>query len=148
MGTDLEAIADAIIANKAPMLVRGFGGFLARVRFINRPLPENVVPMLFIVEEYKTASYLGNYGAGQTLSTFSLLPGERTTISIKTFTEDTSTATRAENIMDSFSEGSAKEMEDLIEEDSNMSDSDESNTSTTEERSKNTKSAVDRKSVV
>lgn len=142
VGTDLEAIAEAIVANKAPMLIRGFGGFLAQVRFINRPLPENVVPMLFIVEEYKTASYLGNYGAGQTLSTFSLLPGERTTISIKTFTEETSSASRAENIMDSFSENSAKEMEDLIEEDSNMSDSDESNTSTTEERSKNTKSAV------
>lgn len=142
VGTDLESIADAVLANKAAVLVKGFGGFKAKVRFIDRPLPGNTNPMLFIIEEYKTSSYLGNYGAGQTLSTFSLLPGERTTITIKTFTESSTTATRAQNIVDSFSQSSASEMEDLIEEDTNMSDSEESGQSTTEERSKNTKAAV------
>jgi len=48
-------------------------------------LPPPVVgPRIMLVESYELSTHLGNYGAGRTLSTFTLLPGEKTTISIKT----------------------------------------------------------------
>ena len=49
------------------------------------PEPVRVRPQLVIVETYRMSSFLGQYGAGRTLKTFSLLPGEKTTISVNTF---------------------------------------------------------------
>ncbi|MFN3317084.1 MAG: hypothetical protein ACK40K_09750, partial [Raineya sp.] len=70
---------------------------------------------LVVIEEYKTVSFLGNYGAGKTLKTFTMLPGEETTIAIRTYREESSTQSRSDNVVDSFSESSAKEMEKLLE---------------------------------
>lgn len=39
-------------------------------------------PTFLIVEEYRLSNFLGQYGAGRTVKTFSLLPGESTTISV------------------------------------------------------------------
>jgi hypothetical protein len=39
-------------------------------------------PRLMIVEIYRLSSFLGNYGAGRVVKTFSLLPGEKTKISV------------------------------------------------------------------
>jgi hypothetical protein len=51
----------------------------------------------------------------ETVKTFSLLPGEKTTITVKTFKEKTSTQNRAENLMDSFAENSAKDFEKTLQ---------------------------------
>src|SRR5690606_9649896 len=80
---------------------------------------------IYAIEEYKTVSYLGDYGAGKTLNTFSLLPGEKTTISVKTYKDITTTASRSENIIDSFSKESEDEMEAYVEVETN-----DTNTST------------------
>ncbi|MBK8474339.1 MAG: hypothetical protein IPL33_20420 [Sphingobacteriales bacterium] len=50
------------------------------------------------------------------MNTFSLLPGEKTTITVKTFKEITSSKTSSQNIIDSFSESSGQEMENLLQE--------------------------------
>ena len=47
----------------------------------------NRLNRLILVESYRLSSYLGNYGAGRTLKTFSLLPGEKTKLSIKNYTK-------------------------------------------------------------
>jgi hypothetical protein len=73
-------------------------------------------PQFMIVEEYKVASFLGQYGLGRVLSTFSLLPGEKTTIRMKTYKEITSVKTQSENILDSQSKESVDEMERLAQE--------------------------------
>ncbi|MEM8526315.1 MAG: hypothetical protein AAGG68_16860 [Bacteroidota bacterium] len=80
-------------------------------------------PQLFIVEHYKICSYIGDYGAGKVLKTLSLLPGERTTISIRTFKQRTETRTKSENILDSFSTSSASELESILEIENNENSS-------------------------
>lgn len=95
-----------------PFTVRDFSGKNV-IRYIKKPINPNV--KIFIIEEYRTLSYLGDYGAGRTLSTFTLLPGEKTTISIKTFKQIQRNRSYSENIIDSFSEESASEMEKLTE---------------------------------
>ena len=73
-------------------------------------------PQLMIVEEYKVASFLGQYGLGRVLRTFSLLPGEKTTIRLKTYREMKSIRVQSENILDSQSKESTDELERLAQE--------------------------------
>ncbi len=68
-------------------------------------------PRLVLVETYKLSSFLGSYGAGRTLKTFSLLPGEKTKISIKTYHKTEASSKEASSILDSFSKESAEDFE-------------------------------------
>jgi hypothetical protein len=104
-----------------------FGNFGTQIFVL--PVPERAEPAIFVIEEYKTSSFLGDYGAGETVNTFSLLPGEKHTISIKTFRQRTSTATRSDNVMDSFSQASAAEFENLVQEEKQRSTSNTQNNS-------------------
>ena len=70
---------------------------------------------LLLVESLKLSSYTGNYGAGRTIKTFSLLPGEKTKISIKTYTRTTADAKQASSILDSFTQESADDFEKSVE---------------------------------
>lgn len=73
--------------------------------------PNNVEPGLYIVETYKLSNFLGDYGAGKVVHTFSLLPGERTKISIKSYKNSTTTTKSSSSIFDSYTE----ETEDTFE---------------------------------
>ena len=42
-------------------------------------------PAFFLVEVYGISSFLGDYGLGRTVKTFTLLPGETTTMSLRTW---------------------------------------------------------------
>lgn len=66
---------------------------------------------LILVESYRLSSYLGGYGAGRTIKTFSLLPGEKTKISIKTYTKTEADAKSASSILDSFTQESSDDFE-------------------------------------
>jgi hypothetical protein len=79
------------------------------------PRPKAPKPRLTLVLHYKVCTFAGNYGAGKTIKTFSLLPGEETTISITTFRHNEETRSRAESILDSFSESSAQQFQQTIE---------------------------------
>jgi hypothetical protein len=59
------------------------------------------VPRLALVETWELRSYLGDYGLGRTLATFSLLPGERTTITVETWRTDAATREDSTSILDS-----------------------------------------------
>jgi hypothetical protein len=110
----INKLAQVLKDGNAVQVVETFGNFDTEVIVTERPTTPQA--RLFIIEEYKTASFLGDYGAGETVKTFSLLPGEKTTITVKTFKEKTSTQNRAENLMDSFSENSAKDFEKTLQE--------------------------------
>ncbi len=69
---------------------------------------------IILVESHRLSSYLGNYGAGRTLKTFSLLPGEKTKLSIKTFTKTETDAKNASSILDSYSDESSSDFEDSV----------------------------------
>lgn len=92
-----------------------------------QPEPAHVHPQLVLIETYRLSSFLGAYGAGRTLKTFSLFPGERTTISVKTFRNTESETKAASSILDSFSQESADDFEtSVLQENSSKSASEES----------------------
>ncbi|MBN2892935.1 MAG: hypothetical protein JXL97_13795 [Bacteroidales bacterium] len=119
LGIDTRSLATKIKEGYIPIVTESLGKFKRQVRFIKRPqLPSR--PRIFAILEYKVASYLGDYGAGKTLKTFSLLPGEKTSISVKSFTESTEYKAKSQNVLDSFSENSAEEFESILHDESNI----------------------------
>lgn len=79
------------------------------------PEPVKPQPQFAIVERYQLSNFLGNYGAGRTLKTFSLFPGEETTIRLKTFRNNTSTRKEASSILEGSSREAAVEFGREIE---------------------------------
>jgi hypothetical protein len=77
--------------------------------------PQQARPRLVLVETYRLSSFLGAYGAGRTIKTFSLLPGERTKISVKTYAKRETDAKQASSILDSFSQESSDDFEKSVQ---------------------------------
>lgn len=92
-----------------------------------RPKPATVKPQITIVEHYRVNTYLGRYGAGETVKTFSLLTGEKTTISIKTYKQTVTNKKDVQNVLDSFSDESASDLETIAEQESNTHTKDTTN---------------------
>lgn len=113
-------IANSIEMGLKPYVQKSFGGE-PNIKW--REKPKKTVPTIMIIEEYEVSSYLGDYGAGKTVKTFSLLPGEETTISIKTYSDKETVSVKAKNILDSFSQESADEFEEMISDESGFSES-------------------------
>jgi len=109
---DQNALAAAVQEGLKPVVSSTFGG-TPIICFT--PMPVKTNPKITIIEEYEVASYLGDYGAGSTVRTLSLLPGESTTITVRSYEERTESKTAAENILDSFTEESANEFETLLQ---------------------------------
>jgi hypothetical protein len=80
------------------------------------PEPPAPNPRFYLVESYRLSSFLGSYGAGRVIKTFTLHPGEKTRISVKTFTKRETDAKSASSILDSFSEESAEDFESSVQE--------------------------------
>jgi hypothetical protein len=72
-------------------------------------------PRLLLVEHYRLSSYLGAYGAGRTIKTFTLLPGEKTRISVKTYTRQEKNVSNASSILDSFDQASSEDFEKSVQ---------------------------------
>ena len=58
-------------------------------------------PQLFLIEVYGISSFLGDYGMGRTVRTFTLLPGESTTIRLKTWQSTKESIKQSSSIIDS-----------------------------------------------
>ncbi len=71
-------------------------------------------PALYLIETRRISTYLGNYGAGRIIKTFSLLPGESTSISISTYKKSSSTSSLTSSILESYSEEASNEFEESI----------------------------------
>ena len=78
------------------------------------PVPTEPDPHLYLVESLRLTSYLGDYGAGRIVRTFTLLPGERTRISVKTFRQRESTRKSASSVLDSLTSESATDLETSV----------------------------------
>ena len=107
-----ESIAQRIVDSYMPIAFVGFSG---TVDFRFEKKQTVATPQLSIVLHYKMASFLGDYGAGETVKTFSLLPGEKTTITIKQYQQKEETRKKTENVVDSFSESSANDLQNSID---------------------------------
>lgn len=78
------------------------------------PVPVEPDPHLYLVESLRLTSYLGDYGAGRIVRTFTLLPGEKTRISVKTFRQRESTRKSASSVLDSLTRESATDLETSV----------------------------------
>ncbi|MGN9909935.1 hypothetical protein ACTMTJ_20515 [Phytohabitans sp. LJ34] len=110
--TDLEVgtvLEQAKIGNRLHVHRSLWGDYV--YRFQPDPPAEVRRPQLLIVESYRLSSFLGAYGQGRTLKTFSLLPGENTTISVKTFTRSESSRKDSSSVLDSFTKESSDDFE-------------------------------------
>ncbi len=111
--TASSPIADYAKQGLRPLFIKRINGYAPTTKYISRPpVP---VPQIKVIEEYRTCSYLGNYGAGKVLKTFSLFPGERTTISITTYEDQSSSTASGDNMLDSVSDSSATELDKLLQ---------------------------------
>lgn len=97
-----------------PYDVARLNGLAPVTKYVARP--PQPVPRLIVIEEYTTKAFLGNYGAGRIVKTFSLYPGERTTISVRTYKDKITTVDSSKNVLDSFSEASATALDTLMQE--------------------------------
>jgi hypothetical protein len=108
---DAEEIASMMQAGKRLNVFTSMHGEL-RHNYIDEPTEAR--PTILLVETYRLASYLGIYGAGRVVKTFSLLPGERTKISVRTFLKSEEERKSASSILDSFTEESASDFEQTV----------------------------------
>ncbi len=107
-----EYAANKIAEGCRPLIVRRSSG-KQEVRFQRRP--KGARPAIYMVMKMRIASYLGDYGAGQTLSTFSLLPGEKTVIEIRDYRHNETTSTSSQSVLDSYSETAMDDLQSTIE---------------------------------
>lgn len=89
-----------------------------------RQQPAAAVPRLTVIEHYRVNTYLGDYGAGETVKTFTLLPGEKTTITVKSYKQSTVNKKDYQNVIDSLTKDSTQELEKMLQVDSMNSDTD------------------------
>lgn len=102
----LRAVADLDEATVVAQLAGGARLVVSRTsagdytyRFL--PAPRRCAPGLVLVEYYRLTSIPGRYGAGRTLKTLSLLPGEQTTIRISSYKRSTAGRQQTASILDS-----------------------------------------------
>ncbi|WP_137121200.1 hypothetical protein [Segeticoccus rhizosphaerae] len=84
------------------------------VTLSTQPASVRILNKLMIVETLNLTSYLGAYGAGRLLKTFSLLAGEKTTISMKSYRNDVDTSKQAASILDSTATDAQSDFEDMV----------------------------------
>ncbi|TNE61966.1 MAG: hypothetical protein EP341_00460 [Sphingomonadales bacterium] len=106
----VKAFADKAVLGvvAVPTTTGGGGGTVTDVPAEDDQAPPPPEPQLFVIETYGISSALGEYGMGRTVRTFSLLPGESTTIRLKTWQSTKESIKSASSIIDSH-EQSAKE---------------------------------------
>jgi len=109
---DVEDVANQLRAGKRLNVFRSLSGEYGH-SFL--PEPTRIHPQIVIMETYRLSSFLGQFGAGRTLKTFSLLPGEKTTISVKTFRKSESDSKSASSVLDSFTKESADDFENSLQ---------------------------------
>ncbi len=75
---------------------------------------EAPAPALFIVQVIGISAFLGEYGLGKTVKTFTLLPGETTTISTRTWRATEESIALASSIIDSYTESAADRFAETV----------------------------------
>lgn len=106
-----DTVADRIKEGNFLVIFRNLYGFYD---FKYVPIPEKITPRIFLIEKYKLSNFLGNYGVGKTVKTFSLLPGEKTEITIKTFRKTSVDSKQSSSILDSFTKESSDDFENTL----------------------------------
>lgn len=107
-----DEVAHAMLAGQRLNVYRSLFGTLKH-NYV--PEPVKARPRILLVETYRLSSFLGQYGAGRVLKTFTLLPGEKTKVSVKSYTKTDTEAKQASSVLDSFTEESADDFENSVQ---------------------------------
>lgn len=110
---DLDEMVKKFSEGFKGMVVKKPNGVL-EIQYYPRQ-PKDPIPKFYIKFEMSLCSFLGNYGAGDTVSTFSLLPGEKTTITVNTYKNSAYSRSRSENVLESISESSINSFESAVQ---------------------------------
>ncbi len=92
------------------------GGLVTTATPATTPVtPPATNPQLMLIEIYCISSFLGDYGLGRTVKTFTLLPGESTSISLKTWRSSEQKQADASSIIDSFQQTAASKFRSAVQ---------------------------------
>lgn len=105
-----------------PFFFRNFAGEID-IEYRCEPL---LYPRIYLIEHNRVATYARDYGAAKTVGTFTLLPGEKTSISIRSYSKKEITKAKSENVLDSFSNNSANTLEHILQSEVQTKTGDES----------------------
>lgn len=104
------------VYNKFPIFSRSLGG-RSKLKWMKEL---DLRPRLYFIETYKLTNFPGDYGPGRLIKTFSLLPGEETEISIKTWKKSITSIKESSSVLDSYTEEKADEFERNIQNESSQ----------------------------
>lgn len=90
---------------------RGVNGQYA-YRFL--AVPEHCRPGLILVEYYRLSAFPARYGAGRVIKTFSLLPGERTSIRVNTYKRSSTSIQQSSSILDATNNETEQEFTNSV----------------------------------
>lgn len=121
---DITVMAAKIASGLKPVASLN-GGKSPQLKYEQKQTPH---PILFAIFEIKVCSYLGNYGAGKTLNTFTLLPGEKTTISVRTYKDITSTNILSSNVVEGNFQAATDQLENTLQQQQGYQSSSGTNT--------------------
>lgn len=79
------------------------------------PAPGPVVQRLLIAENLRVSTYLTAYGVGDPVKTVTLLPGEKTQLTISTFESHESTAQASDSILESASDTASQDFQSTVD---------------------------------
>eukprot|EP00537_Pseudo-nitzschia_pungens_P014816 CAMPEP_0172402890 /NCGR_PEP_ID=MMETSP1061-20121228/56581_1 /TAXON_ID=37318 /ORGANISM="Pseudo-nitzschia pungens, Strain cf. pungens" /LENGTH=969 /DNA_ID=CAMNT_0013137055 /DNA_START=76 /DNA_END=2985 /DNA_ORIENTATION=- len=95
--------------------------FSSEVNFSEPPRIDIKDMNFFAIEVYNLSLFYGRYGYGRTINTFTLLPGETTTIEISKTRERTDQSERKDTVFDKASSETSKELENSVEQEQSTS---------------------------
>ena len=110
--SDFKVYEEQLSRGNVLVPVRSWAGVTRLAPRPAEPVPE---PTFFLVERYGISSFLGDYGMGRTVKTFTLLPGESTTISLKTWQSTTESIKESSSIIDSHEQSARERFADKIQ---------------------------------
>lgn len=123
---DPEKISSIVRSGYRPVAFRTLSG---KEKVLVTKVPTKAEPTLMITEVYRLTSFRGNYGAGKVLKTFSLLPGEKTTISVSSYKKSTKDTKTGSSILDSYTDETADSFETSVLDEGSLTESETEKTS-------------------
>ncbi|WP_226703787.1 hypothetical protein [Microbulbifer elongatus] len=90
-------------------------GWAGNLLYTPHPVESSEKPKIFLVERYGVSSFLGDYGMGKTVKTFTLLPGETTRISMRTWQSTKESREESSSIIDSHEQSARERFADKIQ---------------------------------
>lgn len=110
-----DEIRQKAMESQSLVVYQGFGG---ATRHTYAPFAIDNMdanPRFVVIEHYRLSTHFGDYGAGRTVNTFSLIPGEETKLYLRSWRRTEERRKEASSIFDSYTEEAASDFEESME---------------------------------